>query len=115
MGIVLLRHTKPDIADGTCYGVTDLKPGANLADEARHAIANLPWKADQILSSPLVRCASLADHISIVIDILRRRCINLGFGSSFPFLLPKHLLLDFTKRCQVFVKLGSVLWVQSAM
>ena len=69
MGIVLLRHTKPDIADGTCYGVTDLKPGANLADEARHAIANLPWKADQILSSPLVRCASLADHISTTHDV----------------------------------------------
>lgn len=64
MGLVLLRHTKPDIADGTCYGVTDLKPGRNFAAEASAAVKTLPWKADQILSSPLVRCAELADQIS---------------------------------------------------
>ncbi|WP_108879477.1 histidine phosphatase family protein [Anderseniella sp. Alg231-50] len=64
MGLVLLRHTKPDIADGTCYGSTDLKPGANFAMEAEAVLQALPWKADQILSSPLVRCAQLADRIS---------------------------------------------------
>lgn len=64
MGLVLLRHTRPDIADGTCYGVTDLRPGANFASEAMAVLDILPWKADQILSSPLVRCARLAEHIS---------------------------------------------------
>jgi alpha-ribazole phosphatase len=64
MVLVLLRHTKPDIADGTCYGVTDLKPGARFAAEAKAVLAKLPWKADQILSSPLLRCAQLADRIS---------------------------------------------------
>ncbi len=64
MGLILLRHTKPDVADGTCYGSTDLKPGTNFTSEAETALKNLPWKADQILSSPLIRCASLAGHIS---------------------------------------------------
>ncbi len=64
MGLVLLRHTKPDIADGTCYGSTDLKPGSRFGAEAETAIAALPWKADQILSSPLIRCARLADCVS---------------------------------------------------
>lgn len=68
MGLVLLRHTKPDIADGTCYGSTDLKPGVKFTIEAEAALKNLPWKADQILSSPLVRCARLADHISAAHD-----------------------------------------------
>lgn len=63
MGLVLLRHTKPDIADGTCYGVTDLKPGSNFSAEANAVLSILPQTPDQILSSPLIRCTALADHI----------------------------------------------------
>ncbi len=64
MGLILLRHTKPDIADGTCYGSTDLQPGTRFAGEAKAALAALPWTPDQILSSPLIRCARLADCIA---------------------------------------------------
>ena len=63
MALILLRHTTPDIAEGICYGQTDLNVVATFEREAENALAALP-PFQQITSSPLVRCRKLADFIA---------------------------------------------------
>lgn len=63
MGLILLRHTTPDIALGTCYGRTDLDVLENFPKEAAKASAVLP-KFERIVSSPLKRCRKLASFVA---------------------------------------------------
>lgn len=62
MALILLRHTRPLGSDGVCYGITDLAPGPDLANEARRLHAQLP-EVTAILSSPLQRCLRLAEAL----------------------------------------------------
>ncbi|WP_291076855.1 alpha-ribazole phosphatase [Hyphomonas sp.] len=62
MALTLLRHTTPDVAAGICYGRTDLELAASFEAEARQVVHTLPG-VDRIISSPLRRCASLADFV----------------------------------------------------
>ena len=60
MRLYLIRHPRPAVAEGVCYGATDLPlhedPGA-VAERLRGAVpAGLP-----VYSSPLRRCRELAD------------------------------------------------------
>lgn len=63
MALTLLRHTRPDVAPGTCYGVTDLGLAPSFDTEAR-AILNVLPNVDRIVTSPLTRCRRLAEHIA---------------------------------------------------
>lgn len=63
MAVTLLRHTTPEVAKGTCYGVTDLDLAASFATEAATALADMTAPS-LIISSPLKRCLHLADHAS---------------------------------------------------
>ncbi|MEM6899027.1 MAG: alpha-ribazole phosphatase family protein [Pseudomonadota bacterium] len=63
MGLILLRHTTPDVSLGTCYGRTDLDVVDSFADEARKAAEALP-AFDRIVSSPLTRCRRLASFVA---------------------------------------------------
>ncbi|MFI3295921.1 MAG: alpha-ribazole phosphatase family protein [Rikenellaceae bacterium] len=63
--IYLLRHTKPDIESGICYGNTDLglDPESSKSDTAK-AIKSLEVKHFKtIYSSPLKRCTQLAKEV----------------------------------------------------
>ena len=64
MAILMLRHTQPDVAPGTCYGQTDL----DLADSFEHDLAavldTLP-AFETIVTSPLKRCRRLAERIAM--------------------------------------------------
>ncbi len=67
MDLVLIRHPAPAVASGVCYGASDLPLAGDAADEARAIVARLRargfrWPA-QVLTSPLVRCASVAQAI----------------------------------------------------
>jgi len=62
MALTLLRHTTPDVAPGICYGQTDLNVVDTFAEEALRVVASLP-RIDRIYSSPLIRCAKLADFV----------------------------------------------------
>lgn len=61
--IILLRHTTPDVAPGTCYGRSDLGLAATFALEAEAVLAALP-AFDHLLTSPLTRCRQLAETIA---------------------------------------------------
>lgn len=83
MGLILLRHTTPDVASGVCYGQTDLDVASSFPEEAETAFSRLP-RFESIISSPLTRCRKLADFIasktrlSVQID---HRLIEMDFGS----------------------------------
>ena len=62
MALILLRHTSPDVAPGTCYGQTDLDVATTFEDEAAVALAALP-PVQSIVTSPLIRCQKLADYV----------------------------------------------------
>ena len=63
MGLILLRHTTPDVQPGICYGQLDLDVAATFDAEADKAFAALP-RIDRIVTSPLKRCLKLAEVIS---------------------------------------------------
>ena len=82
MALTLLRHTTPDVAPGICYGQTDLNVVDTFAEEALRVVASLP-RIDRIYSSPLTRCAKLADFVGVrtgLSPIRDARLIEMDFG-----------------------------------
>lgn len=63
MAIILLRHTRPEIAQGICYGISDLSLANSFNDECTALLKTLP-KFDRIVTSPLSRCRRLAKRIA---------------------------------------------------
>ncbi len=62
MPLTLLRHTTPALGTDICYGATDVGLGPAFAAEAAAAMTQLP-PVGRIVTSPLGRCARLADHL----------------------------------------------------
>ena len=62
--VFLIRHPKPEIAPGICYGGSDIPPApAALQSAVEWLDSVLPDNA-QMISSPLARCAQLASQLS---------------------------------------------------
>ncbi|RYX89980.1 MAG: phosphoglycerate kinase [Comamonadaceae bacterium] len=60
MNLWLVRHARPDIAPGICYGRTDMNADADLTLECARSLAGvLPFNMP-VTVSPLVRCRQLA-------------------------------------------------------
>ncbi|MBJ9694665.1 alpha-ribazole phosphatase [Burkholderia cenocepacia] len=77
MDIVLIRHPAVGIEPGICYGRSDV-PLAESADGGAQAVrahlstlgAPLP---EQVWTSPLTRCASIAERLALTFDVPLRR------------------------------------------
>lgn len=83
MSLTLLRHTRPDIAEGICYGRSDLALAACFETSAAAALAGLP-QVGEVISSPLSRCLRLAERIAGVRRLPLRiepRIVEMDFGS----------------------------------
>ena len=63
MSLIFLRHTRPDVPDGTCYGRTDIGLAPGFEETAGHILRTLP-DIDHIVSSPLMRCRLLANAVA---------------------------------------------------
>lgn len=61
--IYLIRHTTPAVAKGICYGQTDLDVTESFLEEAQRIKKVLPAHIAAVYSSPLQRCARLAEHL----------------------------------------------------
>jgi alpha-ribazole phosphatase len=81
MRLYLVRHTKVDTPSGWCYGQTDVGL-FNTFQSERDAIISELDKVEfkQIYSSPLKRCALLAEHISGGNIKYDDRLMELDFG-----------------------------------
>lgn len=80
--IYLIRHTKPDVKQGMCYGWTDLDVNSTFEKE----LAIIKEKTEdfssyKFFSSPLLRCKRLAKALAKGNDILfDDRLKELNFG-----------------------------------
>ncbi|MEO1000762.1 MAG: histidine phosphatase family protein, partial [Pseudomonadota bacterium] len=82
MGLTLIRHTTPEVPPGTCYGQTDLDLKPGFAEEAEAVLAALP-PAERLITSPLRRCARLAERIGAARGLLpvpEPRLMEMDFG-----------------------------------
>lgn len=81
--LYLIRHTKPDVKPGTCYGQTDLDVADSFSVEAETAITKLGDISNfKIFSSPLIRCMKLAKAIAPTNSNITsdKRLMELNFG-----------------------------------
>ncbi|NMH86645.1 alpha-ribazole phosphatase [Flavivirga algicola] len=65
MEIYIIRHTTPNIEKGICYGQTDLDLADTYSKEFKTITQQIPnSKSYLVKSSPLKRCALLANHLN---------------------------------------------------
>ncbi len=67
MSIKLVRHTRPKIEDGICYGRLDLPVAESFKADALDVIDGLQ-SAVHLVTSPMLRCRMLADEIGKQFD-----------------------------------------------
>ncbi|WP_406683132.1 alpha-ribazole phosphatase [Seonamhaeicola sp. MEBiC1930] len=80
MEIYLVRHTTPKIEKGICYGQADLDLTHTWKTEFKEVKTKLPSSNDiKIISSPLRRCALLAQNLGKDLT-LDDRLKELNFG-----------------------------------
>lgn len=63
MSVILLRHTRPEGAEGLCYGRTDLALAPGFEGEVARLAGALP-AVTRIVTSPLSRCRRLAEALA---------------------------------------------------
>ncbi|WP_372834603.1 histidine phosphatase family protein [Puniceibacterium confluentis] len=68
MAVTLVRHTRPDVAEGVCYGRSDLALAAGFEADCGAVIAGLAPPV-AVVSSPLRRCRILAERICAVFGV----------------------------------------------
>ncbi|MBK0397833.1 histidine phosphatase family protein [Limibaculum sp. M0105] len=61
--MIFLRHPRPDVAPGICYGRLDLGLAADAGASIGQALAATP-RAEAVLASPAARCRALADALA---------------------------------------------------
>ncbi len=78
--LYLIRHTRPDIASGICYGQLDVALTGSFETEADAVLNYLP-SLDLIITSPLLRTRKLAEHLAQHCEIrVDTRLIEKHFG-----------------------------------
>ena len=80
MLIHFVRHTTPNIDTGICYGQSDLSLADSFENEKLSVLAKLKDKYDAVYTSPLQRCAILAQHIATDNLVSDERIMEYNFG-----------------------------------
>lgn len=83
MSVILVRHTRPAVPAGVCYGVTDLDLAPSFDEEAAAIVATLP-RTERLVSSPLRRCRRLAEWIGAargLVPVFDERLREFDFGT----------------------------------
>lgn len=81
--MIFLRHPKPKVAPGTCYGRLDVGLTETAAAEIAQALKRLP-KVARVIASPADRCRRLARAIAQFHGVAHeedRRLLELDFGA----------------------------------
>lgn len=81
--LYLIRHTRPDILAGICYGQLDIDTSKSFSAEAEKVLGYLP-PLDLIIASPLLRTRKLAEFLAQTANCkldTDSRMIEKNFGS----------------------------------
>lgn len=63
MKLWLVRHAQPLVAQGVCYGASDVAAHAQATWEAAQALSGMLPRGLPVFASPLQRCTQLADTL----------------------------------------------------
>jgi len=81
----LARHARPLIEEGLCYGALDVAAAEDETAAAARQLAQVLPQAVHVLSSPLRRCAQLAQALAVLRpDLVHRqepRLAEMDFGA----------------------------------
>ncbi|MEI7596082.1 MAG: alpha-ribazole phosphatase [Bacteroidota bacterium] len=81
MEIYLIRHTKPNIPEGVCYGSTDMELIENSNSQFEKIKTSLNIDESFVFySSPLKRCSLMAKYLSNDNFIIDNRLKEISFG-----------------------------------
>lgn len=82
MLVYLIRHTRPDIADGVCYGQADIALADSFETEKEEIRRKLECleTPQMVYSSPLYRCAHLAGSLNRCRVRTDERLKEMSFG-----------------------------------
>lgn len=80
MKIHIIRHTTPAIAEGICYGQTDLDLADSFEAEKEIIHNKLQMPYDVVITSPLQRCSKLANTIDTAEYRVDERLMEYNFG-----------------------------------
>lgn len=80
MEVYLIRHTKPDLPKGICYGQSDIDVAGSFQSEFDMIRHKAPENVHKIYSSPLKRCTRLAEKLGFDV-ILDHRLKEMNFGN----------------------------------
>lgn len=81
--MIFLRHPRPAVAPGLCYGRLDLAEGPRAGAEIAAALKRMP-AIGHVLTSPARRCRRLARRIARAADVAPvedHRLLELDFGA----------------------------------
>ncbi len=82
MHLYLIRHTRPQIEAGLCYGQLEVPLAPTCVEDCAAVAARLP-PVEAVWTSPLARCRTLAETIAARVDaapVADARLRELGFG-----------------------------------
>lgn len=68
MRLYLIRHPQPDAAAGVCYGTTDVAVASEQVHATALALAAQLPRQTPLYSSPLSRCARLAEELASLLN-----------------------------------------------
>lgn len=80
MLIHVIRHTTPLIEEGICYGQTDLALAKSFNQEKDDVLNKIDNDYDIVITSPLQRCATLAEHIAAKTKTIEPTLMEYNFG-----------------------------------
>ncbi len=82
MDLYLIRHTRPQIEAGLCYGQLEVPLAPTCVEDCAAVAARLP-SVEAVWTSPLARCRTLAEvlgtHVGVA-PVSDERLRELGFG-----------------------------------
>lgn len=80
MQIDLIRHTTPAIEPGICYGQSDLDLAPSFPAERDNVLGRIDNDYDLVVTSPLQRCARLAEYVEGERHSTDPRIMEYNFG-----------------------------------
>lgn len=85
MRLYLIRHPRPNVAPGICYGSTDIPVRPQEMEQVLAVLMPLLPPSVPIFSSPLQRCRTLAERLHKVLNTTRLsldpRLAEMDFGA----------------------------------
>lgn len=81
MRLILVRHPRPLVDSGLCYGSTDLPLAPGELERVLAALAPVLPPDATLFSSPLRRCAELAARLPCTVRTYDTRLVELDFGA----------------------------------